>query len=143
MYTAKQVALRVVIPTFARRTDLRMNIYEPAIVDEHGIHVLTFRRDELGIADLDQVRHYFAHRFLSETSAYSRLVIDLTGVATLDSACLGPLVQRLRQTQQSGGRLALCGVDSPALEEIFALTRFDKVFAFHKTRAEALAALAA
>ena len=120
-----------------------MNLYEPSIVDDHGIHVLTFRRDELGIADLDQVRHYFAHRFLAETSAYPRLVIDLTGVATLDSACLGPLVQRLRLTQQSGGRLALCGVDSPALEEIFALTRFDKVFAFHKTRTEAVAALAA
>jgi anti-anti-sigma regulatory factor len=43
--------------------------------------------------------------------------------------------------QQAGGRLALTGIDSPALEEIFALTRFDKVFPIYKTRAEALAAL--
>ncbi len=120
-----------------------MNLYEPTLVDDHGVHVLTFRRDELGIADLDQVRHYFANRFLTDTGPCERLVIDLTGVATLDSACLGPLVQRLRLAQQSGGRLALCGVDSPALEEIFALTRFDKVFVFHKTRLEAVAALAA
>lgn len=120
-----------------------MNLYEPTLIEEHGTHILTFRRDELGIADLDQVRHYFAHRFLADTNICTRLVIDLTGVATLDSACLGPLVQRLRQTQQSGGRLALCGVDSPALEEIFTLTRFDKVFVFYKTRVDAVAALAA
>ena len=119
-----------------------MNLYEPSIVEDRGVHVLTFRRDELGIADLDQVRHYFATRFLTETSAYTVLVIDLTGVATLDSACLGPLVQRFRQSQQGPGRLALCGVDSPALEEIFTLTQFDKVFPFFKTRNEAVTALA-
>lgn len=119
-----------------------MDLYHPSIIDERGIHVLSFRRDELGIADLDQVRHYFAQRFLDETAGYQHLVIDLAGVATLDSACLGPLIQRLRQAQAIDGRLALCGVDSPALEEIFALTRFDKVFPFYKTRAEAVAALA-
>ena len=119
-----------------------MDLYHPSIIEERNVHVLSFRRDELGIANLDQVRHYFAQRFLDETNAFPRLVIDLAGVATLDSACLGPLVQRLRQTQAQEGRLALCGVDSPALEEIFSLTRFDKVFPFYKTRTEAVAALA-
>jgi anti-anti-sigma factor len=120
-----------------------MQLYQPSVVEEHGVHILAFRRDELGIADLDQVRHYFAHDFLTHTAGYARLVIDLAGVATLDSACLGPLVHRLRHAQQISGRLALSGVDSPALEEIFALTRFDKVFQIHKTRAEAVAAIAA
>ena len=119
-----------------------MNIYQPNIVDERGVHVLTFRRDELGIADLDQVRHYFAHSFMQDTGTFAKLVIDLAGVATLDSSCLGPLVQRLRLAQQQSGKLALCGVDSPALEEIFALTRFDKVFPIFKTRGEAVTALA-
>jgi anti-anti-sigma factor len=119
-----------------------MNLYQPNIVEDRGVHVLSFRRDELGIADLDQVRHYFAHTFLQDTGSFLRLVIDLAGVATLDSSCLGPLVQRLRLAQQHQGRLALCGVDSPALEEIFALTRFDKVFPIYKTRGEAVAALA-
>ncbi len=119
-----------------------MDLYHPSIIEDHGVHVLSFRRDELGIADLDQVRHYFAQRFLEETAAFPKLVIDLAGVATLDSACLGPLVQRLRQTQANHGRLALCGVDSPALDEIFSLTRFDKVFPFYKLRADAVGALA-
>jgi anti-anti-sigma factor len=120
-----------------------MDLYQPILIEDHGVHVLSFRRDELGNANLDQVRHYFAQRFLDETGPYTHLVIDLAGVATLDSACLGPLVQRLRQTQEQSGRLALCGVDSPALEEIFSLTRFDKVFPFYKTRSEAVTALTA
>jgi anti-anti-sigma factor len=118
-----------------------MQIYQPQMVEDAGVHVLSFRRNDAGQVDLDQVRHYFATAFLDGTAGHLRLVIDLTGVPTLDSSCLGPLVQKLRLTQQAGGRLALTGIESPALEEIFALTRFDKVFPIYKSRAEALAAL--
>ena len=118
-----------------------MQIYQPTVSDEGGIHVLSFRRNDQDQVDLDMVRHYFATAFLDGTAAHLRLIIDLSGVPTLDSSCLGPLVQKLRLAQQAGGRLALTGIDSPALEEIFALTRFDKVFPIYKTRAEALAAL--
>jgi anti-anti-sigma factor len=118
-----------------------MDLYHPIISEERGVHVLSFRLDAVGIADLDQVRFYFTTRFLDETALYRRLVIDLAGVANLDSSCLGPLLQRLKATQSADGRMALCGVDSPALEEIFALTRFDRVFPIFKTKAEAVAAL--
>jgi anti-anti-sigma regulatory factor len=49
------------------------------------------------------------------------------------------LVQKLRQVQQAGGRMALAGALSPALEEILALTRFDKVFLITRSRDEAVA----
>lgn len=104
-----------------------------------GVTVVHFLLNEQGQAALDPVRHYFAAAFLDHTAAWSRLVIDLTGVTTLDSSCLGPLVQKLRLVQQAGGRLALTGVHSPALEEILALTRFDKVFPITRTRDEAVA----
>jgi anti-anti-sigma regulatory factor len=52
-------------------------------------------------------------------------------------------VQKLREIQDFKGVLALSGVHSPALKEIFALTRFDKVFAIYATRDEAVKALAA
>lgn len=106
---------------------------------EGGVRVLSFQLDEQGRAPLDPVRRYFASAFLDHTAGWHHLVIDLTGVATLDSSCLGPLVQKLRQVQEAQGRLVLAGVASPALEEIFALTRFDKVFPIVATRAEALA----
>ncbi len=120
-----------------------MSLVKPVITDERGVTVLSFRRNESGQADLDQVRHYFANDFLDTTSGYPVLLIDLTGIATLDSSCLGPLVHRLRRAQSSGGRLAVTGVESPALEEIFALTRFDKVLTIYKNRGEAVAAMAA
>ena len=112
-------------------------------LEEHGVHTIAFHHDEHGVADGDQVRHYFASDLLKSTVGVRRLVIDLTGIAALDSASLGPLVQKLREIQDLKGHLALAGVTSPALKEIFALTRFDKVFPIYPTRAEALAAVAA
>jgi anti-anti-sigma factor len=112
-------------------------------LEEGGVHTISFHRDEHGVVNPDLVRNYFANEFLKATAGLRRLVIDLTGVTTLDSAALGPLVQKLREIQDFKGVLALSGVHSPALKEIFALTRFDKVFAIYATRDEAVKALAA
>jgi anti-anti-sigma factor len=112
-----------------------------AVIDQDvdGVRVLSFRRDAKGQISLDPVRSFFANDFLEHVAGLTRVVIDLSGVASLDSSCLGPLVQKMREIQEKGGRLALAGVDSPALQEIFALTRFDKVFPIYATRSEALA----
>jgi anti-anti-sigma factor len=111
-------------------------------LEEQGVHIVAFHRDEHGVADGDQVRHYFSGDFLKGTAGVRRMVIDLSGIAALDSASLGPLVQKLREIQDLKGHLALAGVASPALREIFALTRFDKVFPIYPTRAEAVSAVA-
>lgn len=111
-------------------------------LEENGVHTVAFHHDEHGVANSDQVRSFFANDFLKTTSGARRLVIDLAGVATLDSASLGPLVQKLREIQDLKGNLALAGVTSPALKEIFALTRFDKVFPIYATRGEAIVAVA-
>lgn len=111
--------------------------------EESGVRTISFARDERGNADQDQVRHFFANDLLPQTQGWKFMVIDLTGVVSLDSASLGPLVQKLREVQDLKGAMALAGVTSPALREIFALTRFDKVFAIHPSRVEAVAAVAA
>ena len=108
----------------------------------NGVTVLSFVKDVNGQANLDAVRAFFSAQFQSRTAGVKRLVIDLSGVATLDSASLGPLVQKLRDIQTLKGKLALAGVDAPALREIFSLTRFDKVFAMHPNRDKAIAAIA-
>lgn len=110
--------------------------------EENGVKILSFVRDAQGNADLDLTRHYFANNLLPDTQGWPRLVIDFTGVVTLDSASLGPLVQKLRDTQDMKGSLALTGITGPALREIFAITRFDKVFAIYPSRAEAISAAA-
>ena len=106
--------------------------------DLKGDRVISFTRDREGMANLDQVRPFFANDFLKHVSGSNRLIVDLSGVASLDSSCLGPLVQKMREIKEQGGRLALVGVNAPALQEIFALTRFDKVFPIYKDPAEAL-----
>lgn len=104
-----------------------------------AVQVLSFLRGAFGSAMQDQVRLYFARTFLEHTAGIDRLVVDLGGVEALDSAALGPLVQKLRDVNARGGRLALCRVEAPALREIFALTRFDKVFPIHADREAAVA----
>ena len=106
-----------------------------------GVHTIAFHRDDGGHVNAEFVRRFFASDLLKATSEMSVLVVDLAGVVSLDSSALGPLVQKLRDVQERQGRMALTGVQSPALREIFALTRFDKVFRIYPTRAEAVRAL--
>jgi anti-anti-sigma factor len=106
--------------------------------DLKGIRVLSFPRDGDGNCNLDQVRNFFANDFLGHVAQVRRLIIDLAGVSSLDSSCLGPLVQKMREIKETSGRLVLVGVDAPALQEIFALTRFDKVFPIYRTVDEGL-----
>jgi len=110
---------------------------------DRGVHVISFGANDRGKANPDAVRRFFTEEFLDATADDTRLVVDLDGVVTLDSASLGPMVQRLRTIQGRDGRMALCGVAAAGLREIFALTRFDQLFTIHRDRASAVADLAA
>ena len=103
------------------------------------VHIVSFVRDERGQVSPELVRSYFSSSMLTHTHGWARVVLDLAGVSVLDSAALGPLVQKLREVQELNGKLVLTGVDAPALREIFALTRFDRVFPILPTRSTALA----
>jgi len=103
------------------------------------VHVVSFIRDDRGLVSHEQARRYFASAMLEHTHGWARVVLDLSGVPALDSAALGPLVQKLREVQELNGKLVLTGVEAPALREIFALTRFDRVFPILPTTATAVA----
>jgi anti-anti-sigma factor len=120
-----------------------MNVNPVLHLEENGVHIIAFSHDQQGQANTDRVLAYFAGDFLTSTAGIRHLIIDLEGVLSLNSASLGPLVQKLREIQNLDGHLVLSGVTSSALKEIFALTRFDKVFPIYGTRAEALAAVRA
>jgi anti-anti-sigma factor len=118
-----------------------MNVSPDVQLEVNGVHIVAFHHDANGNAASDIVDRYFSTVFLTKTAGIRRLVIDLSGVTSLTSASLGPLVQKLREIQDIKGHLALTGVASPALKEIFALTRFDKVFPIYPTREAAIAAV--
>jgi len=109
---------------------------------EGPVHIVSFVRNDQGQIGFEQVRAYMASAMLEHTHGWSRVVLDLSGVPALDSSALGPLVQKLREVQEAQGRLVLTGVEAPALKEIFALTRFDRVFPILPTRATAVATAA-
>lgn len=127
----------------ASQGDIRRALHIVQVATEGDVRIVSFQRDERGNVPLDAVRAYFATLMLEHTQGWHRVVFDLSGVPALDSAALGPLMQKLREVQAAQGRLVLTGVQAPALREIFALTRFDRVFPIVPNRAAAVAAAAA
>ncbi len=129
------------------RTDSATVLLDPVQITqvEGGVTVVSFRRPPTpngpGQVDTDLVRTFFTRDFQTMTAKASRLIVDLAGVALLDSACLGPLIQRMGEIQKNRGRMALTGVDAPGLRQILAMTRFDKVFTIVPTREAAIVAV--
>jgi anti-anti-sigma factor len=127
------------------RTDSATVLLNPVQVtqSEGGVTVVSFRRPPTangpGLVDADQVRTFFTRDFQGMTAKASRLVVDLAGVSLLDSASLGPLIQRMGDIQKNRGRMVLTGVDAPGLRQVLAMTRFDKVFTIVPTREAAIA----
>ncbi len=71
-----------------------------------------------------------------------RILLDLSGVTFLSSSGLRILLMLARELKSTGGELRLCAMQPP-VAEVFSLTGFNQIFTIHRTRDEALAALAA
>lgn len=117
-----------------------MNGYQIDNVPDSRIQIVSFPHEEGHRVDLDTVRSFFTNRFFEETAEAQHLIIDLTGVNTLDSSSLSPLVQRYRELQEQRGTMMLCGVTSQGLREILSLTRFDRIFDIYPDQQAALEA---
>jgi anti-sigma B factor antagonist len=65
------------------------------------------------------------------------VVVDLTETTFVDSSALGVLIGALRRLTPQGGQLSLVVADTN-LRRIFEITRLDRVFDIHETRAVAL-----
>lgn len=77
----------------------------------------------------------------SAESGGRRIVLDLSGVTFLSSSGLRILLVLARELQTQDGELRLCAMQ-PTVAEVFSLTGFTQIFTIHRTRDEALAALA-
>jgi anti-sigma B factor antagonist len=63
-------------------------------------------------------------------NAPGRVLLDLSGVAFLDSSGLGAMVAVMKLLGP-GRTLELCGL-TPAVEKVFRLTRMDSIFTIHR-----------
>ncbi len=77
---------------------------------------------------------------LLETSPSVNLVLDFSNVKFLSSAVLGLLIRISRKIYESQGQLKLCGID-PKIQEIFKITRLDRVFEIYPDRYDAVQSL--
>jgi len=77
---------------------------------------------------------------LSELASPGLLVIDLSGVAFIDSAGLGALIGGIRHTRELGGQVAVA-CSRPTLVRLLRTTGFDRVVTVTDTVAGASASL--
>ena len=104
-------------------------------VTQTGGVTLVVPTGDLDMGTADQMK-----RTLSDLieKGQSKLVMDLTGVAYVDSSGLGALVAAMKQARAVGGNLKLCGLQED-VRSIFEMTRLIKVMAVHADRQTAVA----
>ena len=94
-----------------------------------------------GCVDFDvapQLKHYIVDHIGTGTR---RLVVDLSDVEFIDSTAIGVLVGVLKRLRDLGGSLALV-CDSDNVRNIFEIVGLENVIPLHRSRDDALAALA-
>jgi len=76
------------------------------------------------------------------SSGERKIVFDLSGVESVDSAGLGMLIYAYGSLKAKGGNLRLCGV-APRVQSLLELTNMNTLLAIDPTREDSLAALGA
>ena len=109
----------------------------------HGIHVLT----EAGVTVVSargEVDAYVAPTLAAAFSDLSegRVVVDLESVAFMDSTALGAVVRAVRELGEAGSAVRVVLPRGPA-RRVFELTAVDRILPVERSRADAIAALAA
>lgn len=102
--------------------------------DLDGAHVLNVR----GEIHLTTAPEFSQRLTTAIESGKTSIVLDLSGVAFIDSTGLSVLLNGLRRVNQLNGRMALVCVN-PTVLRLFQITRLDSTFDIFSDRASALA----
>jgi anti-sigma B factor antagonist len=102
-------------------------------IEGQNILVIELREDAL---DASNVRE-FRDAMQSLMQDHSNVVLDMAGVAFIDSSGLGALISCLRQLNGRKGDLRLCEL-SRTVRALFELMRMHRVFQVHESRGEAV-----
>ncbi len=105
---------------------------------QSGVTIVTPAATRLDAATAPALRDTLLGRI--EQGAHL-LLLDLSGVAFLDSSALGALIATAKRMGPLG-RFGVSGVQ-PAVARLFALTHMDRVFSIHPSTEAALSRLTA
>ena len=81
------------------------------------------------VGELDYTRIAEVDAMLASVPADGRLIVDLSGVAFVDSVTLSRFVRALRRHEAAGGRLVLADARGP-VRRVLAITRLDVVLPY-------------
>lgn len=95
-------------------------------------------RIDMGTAD--QLRERLIPMVTAAAKAGEAVVLDFSGVDYISSAGLRVLMLAAKEARASGGKIAVAALQ-PLVNEIFQISRFDKVLPCHAGLDEALAAV--
>ena len=88
--------------------------------------------------DVDLEHSPEARKVLLECVRQGRhVLVDMSGVAYIDSSGVASLVEAFQNARRAGTRFALAAVSTSALR-VLELARLDKVFTIHRTVAEGM-----
>ena len=108
-----------------------------SVSEEKGIRVIEFTNskilDEANIASIQETLNA-----LIDENENPRLLLDFATVDHLSSAALGALINVNSRIRQKNGQLRLANI-KPQIEEVFKITKLDKLFKIKPTRTEAMA----
>jgi anti-sigma B factor antagonist len=103
---------------------------------QDGVHVVELS-GEIDLRTSPELREILAEHAEQKRAA---LVLDLSGVAYIDSSGLATMVEYVQLSLTFGGRFGVCGL-SERSRTIFDLARLGEVFPIFNSRDEARAAL--
>ena len=108
-----------------------------SVVNEKNARVVEFTNnkilDEANIAEIGA-----SLNGLIDEADGPKLLLDFSNVDHLSSAALGMLINANNRVKQRNGQLRLTNI-KPQIFEVFVITKLNKLFKIHATRAEALA----
>ncbi|HEV7969069.1 MAG TPA: STAS domain-containing protein [Candidatus Acidoferrales bacterium] len=90
----------------------------------------------IDMSNSPEVRKALLHEIRDQ--GVNRVVLNLTGVAYIDSSGVASLVEGLKASRESGSRLVLFGL-SDAAREVLKISRLLKLFEVYDDEAKAIA----
>ena len=111
-----------------------------SVVTEMNARVVEFTNNK--ILDEANIAEIGATLFsLIDEGENPRVLLDFANVDHLSSAALGMLINANNRVKQRNGQLRLTNI-KPQIFEVFVITKLNKLFRIHPTRADALSSFA-
>jgi anti-sigma B factor antagonist len=105
-------------------------------VRQEGETVIATVRGDIDLHNSPQLRGRLLG-FIEEMKP-KKLVLNLAGVAYMDSSAIAVLVESLQKMRKAGGRIFLTNLQ-PRVQGLLEIARLDSIFVLTKDEAEALA----